>query len=82
MSKGILKTKTQIARALGVSRDTVKCMERAGCPFPAGKCAIEWALEWLKDNPTFRPAPRPRRPKPATAQPGLAAGAFDTRRSQ
>lgn len=51
----LLKTRVALAKLLGVSRTTLYQMEAAGCPFPAGKCHVEWALEWLKNNPTFRP---------------------------
>ncbi len=49
--KPLLKTRTAMAALLGVSRTTLYQMEAAGCPFPAGKCHVDWALEWLKNNP-------------------------------
>ncbi len=53
--KPLLKTRTEMAKILGVSRTTLYQMETAGCPFPAGKCHLDWALEWLKNHPNFRP---------------------------
>ena len=53
----------QAARALGVSPVFIKRMKWAGFPMPGGVSTVEWALEWLRSNPTFRQADwtRPRR---------------------
>jgi DNA-binding XRE family transcriptional regulator len=51
----VLKTRVELARFLGVSRTTLYQMEAEGCPFPAGKCHPDWALDWLKNHPHFRP---------------------------
>ena len=58
-----LLNRADLAKELNVSRSTLYRMERAGCPFPAGKSTVEWALAWLKDNPQFS---SPRRPEAAT----------------
>jgi hypothetical protein len=59
----ILKTRAELAEILGMSRNTVRDMELEGCPFPAGRCTVEWALEWLKSHPQFRARHRPAKPK-------------------
>jgi len=55
ISRGLLKTKAEIAKKLGVSRYTVREMELQGCPFPAGRSTWEWVREWMEENPHFRP---------------------------
>jgi hypothetical protein len=63
MKSTLLKSQRELAAIPGLSTHTVSAMELQGCPFPAGKCTVQWALEWLKANPNFRPAPRVRKPK-------------------
>jgi hypothetical protein len=59
----ILKTKSELAALLGLSRNTVREMEMAGCPFPAGKSTLDWVLDWLKEHPLFRASPRSEKRK-------------------
>ena len=54
-----------MTKLLGVSRSTLYKMEAAGAPFPAGKCNYEWLVEWLKENPNFRPRCRGTKAAPA-----------------
>lgn len=59
----LLKNVGLLARALGVSPVFVKRMKWAGFAMPGGVSTVDWALEWLRNNPTFRQADwtRPRR---------------------
>lgn len=71
-ASSVLKTKSELAAILGLSRNTIHDMELAGCPFPAGKSTVEWLLQWLKEHPLFRASPRlvKRKEKPS---PGVSA---------
>lgn len=52
----------QLAYALGVSYAYTRAMKKQGCPFPGGRTLIKDALDWLKQNPDFRPYGKPKAP--------------------
>ena len=46
----------ELARELGVSQFFVRTMKRAGFPMPGNVALREWALDWLRANPSFLPS--------------------------
>lgn len=59
-----LLNKGDLAKALGVNRDFVTRMCSAGFAMPGGRATKQWALDWLKQHPEWRPTrPRPARPR-------------------
>lgn len=50
----LLKNVGELADALGVSPVMIKRMKWAGFKMPGGVSTVDWALEWLKQNPDFR----------------------------
>lgn len=43
----------QLAAELGVPRGFVTAMKACGFRMPGGRSTVEWALQWLRDNPAF-----------------------------
>jgi hypothetical protein len=52
--KKLLLNLTELAEELGVGVSFTSAMKAAGLPLPGGRTTIEWALQWLRDNPHFR----------------------------
>ena len=48
---GLLKNIKKLAEALGVSPVFIKRMKWAGFAMPGGVATVEWALQWLRNNP-------------------------------
>jgi hypothetical protein len=64
----LLKSRRQLAAALGLARKTVAAMARAGCPTAAGRFHLDWTLQWLRDNPEFRACQFPKKTAPPKSE--------------
>jgi hypothetical protein len=51
-----LLTMPELAQSLGISEWMVRMMKRAGFAMPARRSTKEWALDWLKEHPSFCPS--------------------------
>lgn len=47
-----------LAASLGVSRDWILAMKYQGFVMPGGRALRADAVQWLKDNPHFKPGAR------------------------